>query len=217
MILFFNLGASMTGTMNGTLYIISAPSGAGKTSMISKLLETLNDAEMAVSHTTRAAREGEVDGKHYHFITADEFLNDVHEDKFLEHANVFGNHYGTSKAAVDVLLEKGVDVILEIDWQGADQVRGLMPEALSIFILPPSKAELERRLRGRGTDSDEVIAKRLGQSCADITHYDEFDYVVINDDFEESVRQLGSIFHANRATLEKQMQKNKALIDELVS
>jgi guanylate kinase len=201
----------------GTLYIISAPSGAGKTSMISKLLETLTDAEMAVSHTTRQAREGEVDGKHYHFISADEFLNDVHENKFLEHANVFGNHYGTSKKAVDTLLEKGVDVILEIDWQGADQVRGLMPEALSIFILPPSKTELERRLRGRGTDSDEVIAKRLGQSCADITHYDEFDYVVINDDFDESVKQLGSIFHANRATLEKQMQKNQALIDELVS
>jgi guanylate kinase len=203
--------------MNGTLYIISAPSGAGKTSMISKLLESLNDAEMAVSHTTRAAREGEVDGKHYHFISADEFLNDVHENKFLEHANVFGNHYGTSKKAVDILLEKGLDVILEIDWQGADQVRGLMPEALSIFILPPSKTELERRLRGRGTDSVEVIAKRLGQSCADITHYDEFDYVVINDDFDESVKQLESIFHANRATLEKQMQKNQALIDELIS
>ncbi len=203
--------------MNGTLYIISAPSGAGKTSMISKLLETLKDAEMAVSHTTRQAREGEVNGKHYHFISADEFLNDVHENKFLEHANVFGNHYGTSKAAVDVLLEKGVDVILEIDWQGADQVRGLMPEALSIFILPPSKTELERRLRGRGTDSDAVIAKRLGQSCADIKHFDEFNYVVINDDFDTSVKQLESIFHANRATLEKQMQKNQALIDELVS
>ncbi len=201
--------------MNGTLYIISAPSGAGKTSMISKLLETLNDAEMAVSHTPRPAREGEVDGKHYHFISADDFLNDVHEDKFLEHANVFGNHYGTSKAAVEVLLEKGVDVILEIDWQGAKQVRDLMPEALSIFILPPSKAELENRLRGRGTDSDEVIAKRLGQSCDDIKHYDEFDYVVINDDFETSVKQLKSIFHANRATLKKQQEKNKSLLDEL--
>ena len=203
--------------MNGTLYIISAPSGAGKTSMISKLLETLNDAEMAVSHTTRQAREGEINGKHYHFISADEFLNDVHENKFLEHANVFGNHYGTSKAAVDVLLEKGVDVILEIDWQGANQVRKLMPEALSIFILPPSKTELEHRLRGRGTDSDEVIAKRLEQSCDDITHYDEFDYVVINDVFEESVKQLASIFYANRATLEKQMQTNKRLIDELIA
>ncbi len=199
----------------GTLYIISAPSGAGKTSMISKLLETLNDAEMAVSHTTRPAREGEVDGKHYHFISADDFLNDVHEDKFLEHANVFGNHYGTSKAAVEMLLEKGVDVILEIDWQGAQQVRDLMPEALSIFILPPSKKELENRLRGRGTDSDEVIAKRLGQSCDDIKHYDEFDYVVINDDFESSVKQLKSIFHANRATLEKQQQKNQSLLNEL--
>jgi guanylate kinase len=203
--------------MNGTLYIISAPSGAGKTSMISKLLETLSNAEMAVSHTTREAREGEVDRKHYHFISADEFLNDVHENKFLEHANVFGNHYGTSKAAVEMLLKKGVDVILEIDWQGADQVRKLMPEALSIFILPPSKTELEKRLRGRGTDSDEVIAKRLGQSCDDIKHYDEFDYVVINDDFENSVNQLASIFHANRATLEKHMQKNQDLMDDLTT
>ena len=123
----------------GTLYIISAPSGAGKTSMIAKLLESLKDAEMAVSHTTRQAREGEVDGKHYHFITADEFLNDVHENKFLEHANVFGNHYGTSKKAVDNLLDKGVDVILEIDWQGAQQVRELMPEAQSIFYSPSFK------------------------------------------------------------------------------
>ena len=199
----------------GTLYIISAPSGAGKTSLISKLLESLSDAEMAVSHTTREAREGEIDGKHYHFITADEFLNDVHEDKFLEHANVFGNHYGTSKKAVDELLEKGVDVILEIDWQGADQVRKLMPEAQTIFILPPSRKELERRLRGRGTDSDEVIANRLAQSCADMTHYHKFDYIVINDDFEDSVDSLKSIFHANRSTIEKQTMMNKALLDEL--
>ena len=203
--------------MNGTLYIISAPSGAGKTSMISKLLESLSDAEMAVSHTTRQAREGEVDGKHYHFISADDFLNDVHENKFLEHANVFGNHYGTSKAAVDTLLEKGVDVILEIDWQGAQQVRSLMPEAQSIFILPPSKTELEKRLRGRGTDSDEVIAKRLAQSCEDIKHYDEFDYVVINDEFKVAVKQLESIFHANRATLDKQQQKNSMLLSALTS
>ena len=116
-----------------------------------------------------------------------------------------------------MLLEKGVDVILEIDWQGAQQVRELMPESRSIFILPPSKTELERRLRGRGTDSDEVIAKRLGQSCDDIKHYDEFDYIVINDDFENSVKQLESIFHANRATLEKQKQKNQALMDELTA
>ncbi len=183
--------------------------------MISKLLETLSDAEMAVSHTTRPPREGEVNGKHYHFISADEFLNDVHENKFLEHANVFGNHYGTSRAAVDVLLEKGVDVILEIDWQGAQQVRELMPEALSIFILPPSKAELEKRLRGRGTDSDEVIKGRLRQSCDDMTHYDKFDYVVINDDFDAAVKQLESIFQANRVSLDKQQQKNQALLDEL--
>lgn len=202
---------------SGTLYIISAPSGAGKTSLITKLLETLDGAEMAVSHTTRKPREGEVNGKHYHFIDADTFLDGVHNGDFLEHANVFGNHYGTAKKSVDDILEKGVDVILEIDWQGAKQVRSLMPDALSIFILPPSKQELERRLRGRGTDSDEVIAKRLGQSCDDIKHYDEFDYVVINDDFEESVNTLKSIFIANRARCEQQQKKNAKLLSELTA
>jgi len=200
---------------SGTLYIISAPSGAGKTSLISSLLEKIEDAEMAVSHTTRAPREGETNGKHYHFVSESEFLEDVKQDKFLEYANVFGNHYGTSKQAAEMLLQKGVDVILEIDWQGAQQVRKLMPEAQSIFILPPSKEELERRLRGRGTDSDEVIAKRLGQSCDDIKHYNEFDYIVINDDFDDSVQQLASIFHANRAKLEKQKIKNRAVLESL--
>jgi len=200
---------------SGTLYIISAPSGAGKTSLISSLLEKIEDAEMAVSHTTRAPREGETNGKHYHFVSESEFLEDVKQDKFLEYANVFGNHYGTSKQAAEMLLQKGVDVILEIDWQGAQQVRKLMPEAQSIFILPPSKEELERRLRGRGTDSDEVIAKRLGQSCDDIKHYNEFNYIVINDDFDDSVQQLASIFYANRAKLEKQKIKNRAVLESL--
>ncbi len=172
---------------------------------------------MAVSHTTRKPREGEVNGKHYHFIDADTFLDGVHNGDFLEHANVFGNHYGTAKNTVEDILEKGIDVILEIDWQGAQQVRDLMPEALSVFILPPSKEELERRLRGRGTDSDEVIAKRLGQSCDDIKHYDEFDYVVINDDFDESVNMLKSIFVANRARCEQQQKKNAKLLSELTS
>ena len=200
---------------SGTLYIISAPSGAGKTSLISKLLENLDQAEMAISHTTRQPREGEINGKHYHFVSENEFLNDVQKNKFLEHANVFGNHYGTSKNAADSLLQKGVDVILEIDWQGAQQVRKLVPEAYSIFILPPSLEELESRLRGRGTDSDEVIAKRLSQSRADIEHYTEFDYVVINDDFDQSVQLLASIFYANRARLEKQKITNKTLLDNL--
>lgn len=203
--------------MNGTLYIISAPSGAGKTSLISKLLETLDGAEMAVSHTTRLAREGEINAKHYHFISANEFLNDVHNGDFLEHANVFGNHYGTSKKVVDKLLAKGVDVILEIDWQGAAQVRELMPDAKSIFILPPSKAELENRLRGRETDTDEVIAKRLAQSCDDMTHYNEFDFIVINGNFDNAVKDLESIFLANRLKLEKQTQKNKTLLKGLTN
>lgn len=199
----------------GTLYIISAPSGAGKTSLISALLENLEGAEMAVSHTTRKPREGEVNGKHYHFVDANDFLDGVHNNEFLEHANVFGNHYGTSKKAVEDILEKGIDVILEIDWQGAQQVRDLMPDALSIFILPPSKEELESRLRGRGTDTDEVIAKRLGQSVDDIQHYSEFDYVVINDAFEESVEILKSIFIANRARKEQQQVRNAKILEGL--
>ncbi|KAG1660444.1 Guanylate kinase [Nymphon striatum] len=201
----------------GTLYIISAPSGAGKTSLITKLLENLKGAEMAVSHTTRKAREGEVDGKHYHFIDADTFLNGVHNGDFLEHANVFGNHYGTSKKSVSDILDKGIDVILEIDWQGAQQVRELMPDALSIFILPPSKAELEKRLRGRGTDKEEVIKGRLEQSCADMKHYAEFDYIVINDDFDTAKKDLQSIFEANRITLSKQQERNQSLLEELTN
>ncbi len=202
---------------SGTLYIISAPSGAGKTSLITKLLEGLDDAEMAVSHTTRAKREGETDGIHYHFVTADTFLAGIGNDEFLEHAHVFAHHYGTSKKAIEDITSKGIDVILEIDWQGAQQVRKLMPEAKSIYILPPSKAELEKRLRGRGTDSDKVIVSRLAQSCADMTHYDEFDYVVINDDFDRAMGSLESIFQANRVTLVKQQQKNQALLDNLTA
>lgn len=202
---------------SGTLYIISAPSGAGKTSLITKLLEGLDDAEMAVSHTTRPQREGEINEIHYHFVTADQFLAGIGNDEFLEHAHVFDHHYGTSKKAINAITSKGIDVILEIDWQGAKQVRKLMPEAQSIFILPPSKAELERRLRGRGTDSDEVIANRLEQSCSDMTHYDEFDYVVINDDFEKAMGSLESIFQANRVTLTKQREKNKDLLNDLTA
>ncbi len=202
---------------SGTLYIISAPSGAGKTSLISKLLENLGETEMAVSHTTRQARKGEIDGQHYHFVSVDSFLADIDKNLFLEYAEVFGNYYGTSKKSAETLLKKGVDVILEIDWQGAQQVRKLMPDAISIFILPPSKQELERRLRGRGTDSDAVIAKRLGQSCDDIQHYDEFDYIVINDDFDDAVEQLASIFYANRLRLEKQQQKHQVVLKELTS
>jgi len=170
---------------------------------------------MATSHTTRKPRKGEIDGRHYHFISADEFLNEVHNGYFLEHANVFGNHYGTSKKAVNDLLEKGFDVILEIDWQGAGQVRELMPEAKSIFILPPSKEELEKRLRGRKTDPDEVIAKRLAQACDDMKHYTEYDFIVINDDFDHAVKDLESIFRCNRLKLVSQQQKNQELLDAL--
>nr|MDK7291515.1 guanylate kinase [Escherichia coli] len=163
----------------GTLYIVSAPSGAGKSSLIQALLKTqpLYDTQVSVSHTTRQPRPGEVHGEHYFFVNHDEFKEMISRDAFLEHAEVFGNYYGTSREAIEQVLATGVDVFLDIDWQGAQQIRQKMPHARSIFILPPSKIELDRRLRGRGQDSEEVIAKRMAQAVAEMSHYAEYDYL----------------------------------------
>ncbi|HNL23150.1 MAG TPA: guanylate kinase, partial [Pseudomonadales bacterium] len=158
----------------GQLYIISAPSGAGKTSLVKALLEQDSDLAVSVSHTTRPRRVGEVDGVNYHFITTQQFLDLLAQDAFLEHAEVFGHYYGTSHLAVARQLERGQDVILEIDWQGARQVRRLIDDAVSIFILPPSRAELERRLTARGQDGVEVISARMAKATAEMSHYPEF-------------------------------------------
>jgi guanylate kinase len=201
----------------GTLYIISAPSGAGKTSLVKALLESTEEIMVSVSHTTRGMRPGEVDGKDYHFTDVETFRSMIDNGAFLEHAQVFDNFYGTSRSSALDMMERGVDVILEIDWQGAAQVRQKMPEAVSIFILPPSREELERRLRGRGTDADEVIAKRLGEAVSEMSHYREFDYLVFNDDFDTALGELRAIVLARRQRAEAQIAANQALLDALLA
>ena len=178
----------------GTLYIVSAPSGAGKTSLLKEVRSRLPKLAVAVSHTTRAARPGEVDGEHYHFVSKPEFTGMVEGNLFLEHAGVFGNFYGTSKKAVDDLLSAGKDVVLEIDWQGARQVREHYPAAVSIFIIPPSVNELETRLRERGQDAEEIIAGRMAAAKAELSHYPEYQYYIINDDFDRAVDELTTVF-----------------------
>ena len=192
----------------GCLFVIAAPSGAGKTSLVKAVVERDPSLRVSVSHTTRKQRETEVPGRDYHFIGIDEFRRLRDAAEFLEHAQVFDNYYGTGRAQVEALRNAGHDVILEIDWQGAQQVRKAQPDCVSIFILPPSRAELEKRLRNRRTDSDEVIARRLRDSIADMTHYAEFDRVIVNQDFETAVAQLLEIlrgkpgYEADRPELE---------------
>ena len=204
-------------TKGGTLYIISAPSGAGKTSLVKALLEQTDKIVVSVSHTTRGARPGEVDGKDYHFTDVETFREMIAAHAFLEHAQVFDNFYGTSRSSTLDLMERGVDVILEIDWQGAQQVREKMPEAVSIFILPPSREELERRLRGRGTDADEVIARRLGEAVTEMGHYNEFDYLVFNDDFDTALSELRAIVLARRQRAAVQIAAHQARLDALLA
>jgi guanylate kinase len=177
----------------GILFIVSAPSGAGKTSLVKALLARDSGLSLSVSCTTRAPRAGERDGVHYHFIDQARFRESVAAGEFLEHAEVFGNLYGTREADVREALAAGQDLILEIDWQGARQVRTALPECVSVFILPPSLGELERRLRGRGTDAEEVIGRRLRDAASDMTHWREFDHVVVNDEFVGALADLQAI------------------------
>ncbi|WP_024852095.1 guanylate kinase [Hydrogenovibrio kuenenii] len=202
--------------MTGSLYIISAPSGAGKSSLVSKLLERDQHIQVSVSTTTRQARPGEEDGVNYFFVTVDAFKQKIEQNDFLEYAEVFDNFYGTSKSIVESKLSEGKDVILEIDWQGARQVKSLFPNAISIFILPPSLSELNKRLKGRGTDSEEVITSRMSKAVSEMSHFDEFDYVVINNHFETALMELHSIFLANRLRRHIQRQKHQNMINELL-
>nr|WP_113868911.1 guanylate kinase [Brenneria salicis]NMN93295.1 guanylate kinase [Brenneria salicis ATCC 15712 = DSM 30166]RBP58700.1 guanylate kinase [Brenneria salicis ATCC 15712 = DSM 30166]RLM29394.1 guanylate kinase [Brenneria salicis ATCC 15712 = DSM 30166] len=203
----------------GTLYIVSAPSGAGKSSLIQALLKTqpLYDTQVSISHTTRAQRPGENHGEHYFFVSADEFKRMIQANEFLEYAEVFGNYYGTSRLAIEQILATGVDVFLDIDWQGAKQIRAQMPQARSVFILPPSKEELARRLRGRGQDSEEVIARRMAQAVAEMTHYGEYDYLIVNDDFDLALLDLKTIIRAERLRLGRQKIRHDALITKLLA
>ncbi len=202
---------------SGTLYIVSAPSGAGKTSLVTALIEADPRVSVSVSHTTRAMRPGEQHGVNYHFVSHDAFEELIAKGDFLEHAEVFGNFYGTSRSALQHVLDQGNDLILEIDWQGAQQVRALMPEALSVFILPPSQQALRARLDGRGQDSEEIIAGRMREAVTEMVHYDEYDYVIINDDFALALEELKSVFVANRLLLKKQQQRHSQLLEELLA
>lgn len=198
------------------LFVISAPSGAGKTSLVRSLLATRPNLLASVSHTTRKPRPQEVDGRDYYFVTPARFRQLVDEGAFLEHATVFGNDYGTGRAQIEDKLAAGRDVLLEIDWQGAGQVRRARPDCTSIFILPPSRATLEQRLRERRTDNPETIARRLADAATDISHYDEFDYAVVNDQFELAASELGAILDGAGAALRTQRVEIQSLIKTLL-
>jgi len=200
----------------GRLFVIAAPSGAGKTSLVKALLERRPELHVSISHTTRPMRPTEVAGREYYFVTKDQFLELRAKDAFLESAQVFDNYYGTSREPVEQQLIQGRNVILEIDWQGARLVRKAMPECSSIFILPPSRAALEERLRNRKTDSPEVIARRLRDSIGDMSHWNEFDYVVVNDDFERAATDLARIVEGDGEDLAADRKSLKPLLAELV-
>ena len=191
----------------GTLFIVSAPSGAGKSTMCSKVMELLPDVSFSVSHTTRPPRSGEEDGKDYHFVTVERFMQMVEQEQFVEWAEVHGNFYGTSWESIRSELEKGMDVILDIDVQGAAQVKKVFPEAVSIFILTPSLEELERRLRNRNTDSEDVIRRRLDNAVSEIRQIGLYDYSIINDDLDRAVNELAAIFIASRCRTERIVQQ----------
>jgi guanylate kinase len=201
----------------GTLYIISAPSGAGKTSLVKAMLGTMSEVVVSVSHTTRDKRDEETEGKEYHFTNEKIFDQMVANGEFLEYANVFGNKYGTSRQHLQEQLLLGKDVILEIDWQGARQIRQLMGDCKSIFVLPPNMQALCDRLIGRGQDTEETIELRMKEAASEMTHYAEFDYIVINDDFDVAISELASIFVSNRLLTDIQQQRHSERLAELLA
>ena len=200
----------------GHLYVIAAPSGAGKTSLLQALLKRRPAVSFSVSCTTRKPRAGELDGRDYHFIDRSGFEKLIGTDEFIEHANVFGNLYGTRRSVVEAALAEGRDLILEIDWQGAQQVRERLPEAVQIFILPPSRAELEARLRRRASDSDEAIARRLQESDLEMSHWRDFDYVIVNRDFDRALAELEAIFDGRGEASRRDRPELEALTRELL-
>ncbi len=203
-------------TKSGNLYIVSAPSGAGKTSLLKALTATIENISTAISTTTRGIRSGEVDGVDYHFVSIEKFTLMIEQGDFIEHAEVFGNYYGTSKSHLIDALQQGQDMVVEIDWQGAQQVRNQLAEAISIFILPPSKNELEKRLTGRGQDDPKVIKKRMDAAIKEISHYSEYDFIVVNDEFNVALADLENIIKANRLLKTRQVENHSILIDDLL-
>jgi len=201
----------------GTLYTIAAPSGAGKTSLVKALTESKTFVKVSVSHTTRAARPGEVDGLNYHFVAPEHFQQMLDNGLFIEHAEVFGNFYGTSKQWVEDHLAQGLDIILEIDWQGAQQVKRVMPNTRSIFILPPSREALLERLTSRGQDDDEIISRRMAEATSEMSHYAEADYLVINECFDTALKDLRAIIRSQRLNCAAQNLRQAALISDLLN
>lgn len=209
--------AAPSAPLENATFVVAAPSGAGKTSLVRALVDSEKGLEMSVSHTTRAPRPGERDGEHYHFVDAEQFARMVAEQAFLEHANVHGHGYGTSRAAVEGAASRGCDLVLEIDWQGARQVRQSLPESRSIFILPPSRNTLSERLNRRNQDSSEVIGRRLAAAVSEMRHWHEFDYLVVNDDFDRALEDLRAIVRATRLHSSLHGPRLGALLDDLLS
>ena len=205
------------GGHRGTLFVVSAPSGAGKTSLLRALVQSDPLATLSVSHTTREPRDGEVEGEHYFFVSEARFAEMVAEGAFFEHASVFDRRYGTSREAVDANLDDGCDVVLEIDWQGARQVRARAPECVGIFILPPSRTSLEARLRRRAQDSAAVIERRMRDAVEEMSHWDEFDYVVFNDEFDAALAELRAIVLSERLRRDRQAARHRAVIRSLLA
>ena len=200
---------SSTNTNPGKLYTISAPSGAGKTSLVKALIESTDNVMVSVSHTTRAKRPSEIDGVNYHFVDHAKFHSMLEADAFLEHAEVFGNFYGTSRQWVQQTLNEGKNVILEIDWQGAEQVKKLLPQTIAIFILPPSRSALKERLTNRGQDDETIIQGRMAEAVSEMSHYQLGDFLVINDDFNKALADLQSILESNNPELSQQQQSER--------
>lgn len=209
--------------VSGNLFVVAAPSGAGKSSMINALLkrqakrDNNNSMQVSISTTTRAPRPGEMDGVHYHFVDEKTFLEQVEEGEFYEWAKVFDHYYGTSKSVIEKTLSSGIDVFLDIDWQGTRQVKAAYPGVHTIFILPPSAAELERRLRSRGQDSEEVITERMAKAQSELSHYAEFSYLIVNRDFDESVDNLEHIVLSQRLRRSKQQIRHKDILQDLLA
>lgn len=207
----------MQSNYSGNLYIVAAPSGGGKTSLVRHLINTLNDIEVSISHTTRAKRPGETDGVDYFFVDENEFVHMVNSNAFIEHARVFSNLYGTSAAQINKRLENGIDVVLDIDWQGAEQIRRSFPAAISIFIIPPSLEVLRQRLMNRRQDNEQVISDRMIKAQDELSHYPEFDYLIVNDTFEHAALDLHSIIIANRLKMGRQVNKQSKLLSFLMA
>ncbi len=211
------MAATNTSARRGRLFVIAAPSGAGKTSLVRALMERKPALRFSISYTTRPQRPTEIHGRDYFFVPRDEFAAMVERDEFLEHARVFDNSYGTARGPVEASLAAGQDLILEIDWQGAQQIRRALPECRSIFILPPSRAELERRLRGRGTDAEDVIQRRLRDAASDMTHWPEFDYVVVNDNFARALEDICEIVDGRGELVSSSVPGLAALVNQLTA